>query len=187
VKTSAGTFTVHQPQLDTWDGATLSFYAAFALREKPDANPLYGVVWGEGRTVVDKDSRLVTFSGRQIRRLVLPSAPDREKALLDVVNKEVAPVTRTIALDRLTAMLEVAEADKAARSLTLKNDPPRIVFSYKSAILVTIDGEPVWQPVKDAKLERVINTRVLVVRKGKDDHFVRVFDGWMTAKSLKNP
>jgi len=45
------------------------------VREKPDANPLHGVVWGDGRTVVDKDSRLVTFSERQIRRLVLPSAP----------------------------------------------------------------------------------------------------------------
>jgi hypothetical protein len=187
VKTSAGSITVYQPQLDSWDGATLAFYAAFALREKPDANPLFGVVWGEGRTVVDKDSRLVTFSGRQIRRLVLPSSPDKEKALLDVVNKEVAPVTRTIALDRLTAMLEIAEAGKAAQSLVLKNDPPRIVFSYKSALLVTIDGEPAWRPVKDTKLERVLNTRVLVVRKGKDEMFVRVFDGWMKAKSLEGP
>jgi hypothetical protein len=187
VKTSAGIFTVYQPQLDSWDGARLSFYAAIAVRQKPDANPLYGVVWGEGRTVVDKDSRLVTFSDRQIRKLVLPSAPDREKALLKVANEEVAPVTRTIALDRLAAMLEVAEADRAARALTLKNDPPRIVFSYKSAILVTIDGAAEWRPVKDSKLERVLNTRVLLVRQGKERLFVRVFDGWMTAKSLEGP
>jgi hypothetical protein len=187
VKTSAGTITVHQPQLDLWDGAKLSFYAAFALREKPDANPLYGVVWGDGRTVVDQEARLVTFSEPRIRRLVLPSAPEKEKALLDIVNKEVSPRTRTIALDRLAAMLEMAEADKATRALTLKNDPPRVVFSYKPAILVTIDGEPAWTPVKDAKLERVLNTRVLVVRQGKDDYFVRVFDGWMTAKSLVGP
>jgi len=187
VKTSAGAITVYQPQLDTWDGATLAFYAAFALRENPEANPLFGVVWGDGRTVVDKDSRLVTFSAAHVRRLVLPSAPEREKTLLEVVNKEVTPVTRTIALDRLTAMLEIAEADKAAQSLTLKNDPPRITFSYKSAILVTIDGEPVWREVKDTKLERVLNTRVLVVRKGKDELFVRVFDGWMKAKTLQGP
>jgi len=187
VNTSAGLFTLYQPQLDAWDGAKLSFYAAFSVREKPDANPLYGVVWGDGRTVVDKDSRLVTFSERQIRRLVLPSAPDREKALLKVANEEVSPIARTLALDRLAAMMEVAEADRAKRALTLKNDPPRIVFSYKAAILVTIDGEPVWQPVKEAKLERVLNTRVLVVRKGKDDHFLRVFDGWMTAKGLEGP
>ncbi len=161
---------LYQPQLDAWDGAKLSFYAAFAVREKPDANPLYGVVWGDGRTVVDKDSRLVTFSDRQIRRLVLPSAPDREKALLEGRERGGGAGRRArIALDRLAAMLEVAEADRATRALALKNDPPRIVFSYKSAILVTIDGEPVWRPVKDAKLERVLNTRVLVVRKGKDD------------------
>jgi hypothetical protein len=187
VKTSAGLVTAYQPQLDAWDGSRLSFYAAVALREAPEANPIYGVVWGEGRTVVDKDSRLVTFSERHIRKLVLPSAPDREKALLEVVNKEVAPLTRTLALDRLAAMLEMAEADRALRALTLKNDPPRIVFSYQSAILVTIDGEPVWRSVKDTKLERVLNTRVLVVRKGEDRVYVRLFDGWMTAKSLEGP
>ena len=187
VKTSAGIVTVYQPQLDAWDGAKLSFYAAFALRDAPDAQPLYGVVWGDGRTVVDKDTRLVTFTDRTIRRLALPSAPEREKPLLDVVNKEVAPATRTIALDRLAAMLEVAEADKATRTLTLKNDPPRVVFSYKSAILVTIDGPPAWRPVKDSKVERVINTRVLLVRKDEDEIFVHVFDGWMTAKSLEGP
>ena len=187
VKTSAGTVTVYQPQLDAWDGAKLSFYAAFALQETPEANPLYGVVWGEGRTVIDKDSRLVTISDRNIRRMVFPSAPDREKALLALLNKEVTPVVRTIALDRLAAMLERVEADKALRALPLKNDPPRIHFSYQAAILVTIDGEPVWQPVKDAKLERVLNTRVLLVRQGKDDLFVRVFDGWMTAKGLEGP
>jgi hypothetical protein len=187
VKTSAGTFTVYQPQLDSWDGATLSFYAAFALREKPDANPLYGVLWGDGRTVVDKDSRLVTFTDRRIRKLILPSAPEKQKSLLDVVNAEVAPATRTISLDRLAAMLEVAEADKEMRTLTLENDPPRIVFSSRTAILVYVDGEPVWRPVKDTKYERVLNTRVLIVRRGKDKHYVHVFDGWMTAKSLDGP
>jgi hypothetical protein len=187
VKTSAGIITVYQPQLDTWDGATLSFYAAFALRDAPDANPAYGVVWGDGRTVIDKDTRLVTFSDRRFRRLALPSAPDREKALLEVITAEVAPVTRTIALDRLAAMLEVGEAARSSRAPAVKNDPPRIVFSYKASILVTLDGEPVWRPVKDTKLERVLNTRVLLVRKGKDEHFVRVFDGWMTAKSLEGP
>jgi hypothetical protein len=187
VKTSAGIFTVHQPQLDAWDGAKLSFYAAFSLRDTPEANPLYGVVWGEGRTVVDKDSRLVTFSNRHVRKLALPSAPDREADLLKIANEEVAPVTRTLALDRLAAMLEAAEIDKAQRTLTLKHDPPRIVFAYQPAILVTIDGEPVWRPVKDTKLERVLNTRVLLVRDGKGQLSVRVFDGWMSAKALDGP
>ena len=187
VQTSAGAFTVYQPQLDSWDGVKLSFYAAFAVKEKPEANPQYGVVWGDGRTVVDKDARLVTFSDRQIRKVVVPGAPEKEKALLEVANKEVAPVTRTLALDRLAAMLEVAEADKTTRALTLKNDPPRIVVAHNPAILVYIDGEPVWRPVKETKLERVLNTRVLVVRQGKDRCFVRVFDGWMTAKSLEGP
>jgi glycosyltransferase A (GT-A) superfamily protein (DUF2064 family) len=60
VPTSAGTFTVYQPQLDSWDGSRLAVYAALSLKEKEDSAPLYEVVWADGLTVVDKESRLVT-------------------------------------------------------------------------------------------------------------------------------
>ena len=43
-----------------------------------------------------------------------------------------------------------------------------------------------YQPVKQTKLERVINTRVLLLRQ-KDEHFVKVFDGWLTAETLEGP
>jgi hypothetical protein len=81
----------------------------------------------------------------------------------------------------------VSSPSPSGRSGSSSFPPPRIVFSYKAAILVTIDGEPAWRPVKDTKLERVLNTRVLLVRDGKGRLFVRVFDGWMTAKALEGP
>ncbi len=186
VKTTAGVVTVYQPQIDAWDGSRLAVYAAVSVKEKEDAAPFYGVVWADGRTVVDKESRLVTFTDREFKKAVFPSQPGKNAAMLEVLRKEVAPVTRTLALDRLTAMLELSEMDKAARTAELGHTPPRIVFSTTSAILVYVDGEPAWRPLKDTKLERAINTRLLLVRRG-DELYLHVFDGWMTAKDLAGP
>jgi len=184
VKTTAGIVTAYQPQIDAWDGSRLALYAAVSLRAKEDAEPIYGVVWAEGNTVVDKEARLVTFTNREFKKLSFPSHPEKNGPLLEVVRKEVAPVTRTMALDRFVALLEVADADKAVRALQLDHTPPRIVFSTTPAILAYVDGEPAWRPVKDTKLERAINTRVLLLRRGKDEYYLHVFDGWMTTKAL---
>ena len=103
-----------------------------------------------------------------------------------MLEKEVQPAIEEIALDRLAAALEVSAADRLASAVPVKNDPPKILFSTRPAILVLVDGAPVYQPVKDTKLERVINTRVLLLRK-KDEHFVKVFDGWLGAEKLEGP
>jgi len=82
VLTSAGKITVYQPQVDAWDGSRLAVLAAFSLEEKVDAKPIYGVVWADGRTVIDKEKRLVTLTDRQLTKLVIPSAPEKQAALL---------------------------------------------------------------------------------------------------------
>ncbi|HEY8232732.1 MAG TPA: autotransporter [Vicinamibacteria bacterium] len=184
VKTSIGAITIYQPQVDDWDGATLQFRTAVSVKANAEAPPVYGVVWGTTRTNVDKDSRLVQLHDRKFTKAVFPSATDKQDAWLKVADKEVQPAVKEIALDRLAAALEVAAADKLAAAVPVKNDPPRFLFSTQPAILVYVDGAPVYQPVKDTKLERVINTRVLLLRKGKD-HFVKVFDGWLAAESLE--
>ena len=183
VVTSIGVATLYVPQVEGWDGVTLEFRAALSLRPKADVPPVYGVVWGKARTSVDKEARVVSLLDRQFTKLVIPSAPDQQEQWKQVLQKEVQPAVKSIALDRLAALLEVAAADKMAAAVPVKNDPPKIVFSQQVAILAYVDGAPVYQPVKDTKLERVINTRVLLLR-DKDEHYVKVFDGWLETKAL---
>jgi hypothetical protein len=187
VKTTAGTFTLYQPQLDAWDGYRLEFRAAVSIAEKEGVEPIFGVVWGTAKTELDHETRLVSFHERVFKKAVFPSAASKQDAWLAVMQKEIAPNAKAIALDRLAAMLEVAEADKAMKALSLKNDPPRIVFAKVPTILVYVDGAPAWRPVKDTKLERAINTRMLVVKDQKGVHYVKVFDGWLEAPSFDGP
>jgi hypothetical protein len=66
--------------------------------------------------------------------------------------------------------------------------PPRIVFVEAPAAVIRIDGEPVWRPVENTPLERVVNTRGLVLRDaGARVVLIHVLDGWVGAPSLAGP
>ena len=70
----------------------------------------------------------------------------------------------------------------------VKTHPPRIVFVEAPAAVVIIDGEPVWRPVEKTSLERLINTRVLVLRDSEAGVvLIHVLDGWVGAPSLAGP
>ena len=40
----------------------------------------------------------------------------------------------------------------------VKADPPAIFFSTRPAVLVNLDGEPIWSPIKDNDLKFAVNT-----------------------------
>ena len=62
--------------------------------------------------------------------------------------------------------------------------PPTIVFSTSPAVLVLIDGDPVYRPVPGTELQRVINTKPLIVRDVAGMCYLKILDGWMEAYSL---
>src|SRR5882672_11086611 len=64
------------------------------------------------------------------------------------------------------------------------DDPPRLLFAERSAILVLIDGDPVYRPVKGTDLQRIINTKPFIVRDSAGIHYMKVFDGWMESYTL---
>jgi hypothetical protein len=63
-------------------------------------------------------------------------------------------------------------------------DPPRLLFAERPAILVLIDGDPVYRPVDGTDLQRIVNTKPFIVRDAAGIHYMKVYDGWMEAYSL---
>jgi len=81
-----------------------------------------------------------------------------------------------------------AQARPQSPAPAVKTDPPRIVFVEAPAAVVLIDGEPAWRPVEKTSLERVINTRVLVLRDAEAGVvLIHLLDGWVGAPSLAGP
>ena len=187
VASGPSTFTVYQPQLESWDGFNLQAFAAVSVKTGDSENLTYGIRWFTAHTAVDKDNRLVTLKDIAVSRVRFPSVPKKEAAYLVTIQKTIITKTRLMALDRLEAMLAILAEEEKASEMAVKNDPPAIFFSQVPTLLVYIDGEPAYRPVKDVPLQRVINTRPLILRDASDKHYLHLLDGWMESPGINGP
>jgi hypothetical protein len=181
----ATTFSVYQPQIESWAGNRLAARAAVAVRDTGAAEPTYGVIWLSSRTDVDKTSRLVSLEGLTITRASFPSAPGSQGGWQASLQRLLPEACKTIALDRLESELAVQQQVAKGSAQALRNTPPRVLFSTQPAILVLIDGAPVLRPAGSG-LQRVINTRPLLLE-DQGRFYLHVFDGWMQAAALTGP
>ena len=180
------TFTIYQPQVDKWDGNRVDLYSAVEFKAGKDSPTKYGVVWFHARTEVDKLNRLVTLDQAEVTKVRFPVAPEKEAELTALLEKKLPGATKTISLDRMEAALEAN--DEAIHAIDVKNDPPKIVFSTKPALLVLIDGMPQLREIQGTELQRVINTRaILLFETDKKKFYLRVQDWWLEAKGLEGP
>ncbi len=181
------TFIFHQPQMDSWDGVHVELLSAVQVKVKGSEQVAYGAVRVKGALRVDKSVRMVELSDLEITHAVFPSSPEKQGLYLRNMQMRAIQKVRQISLDRFETALAAMEAQHKFRSYPLKNDPPTIIHSRVPAILVYVDGSPAYRAVKDLKLERVINTRPLLMKAPSGKHFLHLFDGWMEADSIHGP
>jgi hypothetical protein len=178
---------IYQPQLETWDGSLLKVRAAVSAAEGKDSAPTFGIVELQARTLVDKQQRIVTLDRVDVVRADFPSAPYKASEWAHLIEADSAQQQRTIALDRLEAGLEIIAAEATVTAASVRNDPPRLIFSTRPAMLIYVDGTPAYRTVADTTYQRVVNTRALILRRKGGVLFLRIFDGWMTSSLLSGP
>jgi hypothetical protein len=184
--TSGGnTYAVYQPQTEEWAGNRWLARAAFSVTDGLSRQPNYGVLWFAARTEIDKVNRLVTFSEIEITRVNIPSVADKSQLYQRVLQSAIAQNGEVIGLDRVLTDMTANHAGDAAAGYEVKNDPPKIFFSTSPAILIVIDGPPVLRSVAGTDLQRVINTRVLLLNDPRIGKFyLRLLDSWLEAGNI---
>jgi len=186
VDTSGVYFTIFEPVCDSWDGHLLTARCAVAVQGPLEPLTTYGVFTFSALTLVDKSTHTATLADFKVTRANFPSDPDQtqtqryQASLMQNFPKH-APA---LALERLTGSLSVAPPPKADE---LNNTPPKIIVATRPAVLVWIDGPPTWRAVTGTDLQRVINTRMLVLKDGTGKCYLRLFDGYLQAAALDGP
>jgi hypothetical protein len=186
-KLGGATYSIYEPQLDSWNYYEYAAHAAVSVLAAGAKEPVFGVIWATAKSLVDRQNRSVELVGLTVTKVNFPSAPAQAAAYQKDFQALLSKKTATLPLDRLEAQLAIEGAEKRARAVPVKNDPPKFVFSEKPAILVLLDGDPVWTPVKGTSLQRVLNTRALVLSDTLGNFYVHVLDGFETAASLSGP
>jgi hypothetical protein len=174
--------------VDDWKDQK-ELYARMAVTITPAGkNQAIGVVSLRLKTDVDADDHTALLSDPQITRTYFPSLePSAAKEMDNLVRTMMPPsASMTISLERLVASIDKSQLPK--QTVKVKNDPPEIFVSQGPAILLQLDGKPVRGPIKDTKLESVMNAnwRVFFDQKSSK-YYLLAGKLWITAADLKGP
>ena len=175
---------VYQPQIEEFSGNDLVGRAAISVK-RPEADnvPVFGAIWFEAKIDTDREARTATIRDVDIVDVRFAEASDEQKKqLAGLIENQVERAHFTISVDQLLADLDAEKAGVAEAEL--KHNPPKIILSTQPALLVLIDGEPVFEMIDGSRYERVVNTPFLLVRGGKDHYLYIGSNAWYEATSI---
>jgi hypothetical protein len=179
---------MYQPQVTTWKGAKhLEPRLAIAFSAPGAEAPSLGTFEIEASTEVDLQTRLVRMSAIRIIKHRFPSLDDEQSSKLLAKLEELLPKDELIVeLDRVLASME--RADSQLKPVETTSDPPQIFTSDKPAILVQIDGKPIWAEIEGGELKFAVNTNWdLFFHEATESYFLLNQDAWLKAAKLKGP
>jgi len=187
VVTGLATNTLYQPQVEAWDGTTLTARSAVAVQTAGLSQPVYGLVTFRAKGTIEPGQRLVRFEGCEILGGEFPSAPNRADELLRGLRTAFTQELQAMSLTAIELGAAANSEYSKAQALPLNNTPPKLFVSTRPAVLVSIDGNPAYREVPRTELQRIINTRALLLRDAKGKHYLHVLDGYVQAPGLEGP
>lgn len=187
-------FVVYQPQFDKWEDDRLDGRAAVAVHAQADEQPSnFGMVWISARTETNRASGIVTIRDLAITKADFPTATDRAGDYITLLRQQLAAKSWQMPLERLQSDMAIDRAAQQAGGEPLRNDPPKMIFSERPAILVPVDGAPVLREVPGTGLQRIVNTRALILydpalrNPASARYYLYVIDHWRQAQHLAGP
>ena len=177
---------LYQPQIDVLAGDSLAARAVVSVREGADAEPVFGAVWLVSRLSIDRDARTVEIDEIRVPRVRFPNVSEaRQRELAALLEAELPTWDLTLDFDRFLTTLEAAESDPLPGD-AVNTAPPNLIVRNSPAVLVLIDGDPVWRGVERTRLQRARNTPHTIIR---DSLASRYYlhgggDSWFTAGAL---
>lgn len=187
VVTGATTNYIYQPQVDSWDGRQITARDAVAVQTAGQAQPTFGVVTLQALTLVDKPTKKVSLVQIHILGGDFPSARAKNAEYLRSVRESFPKDLPGLSLEQLENNFAAPPQQVNGSAEPLNNSPPRIIFSTKPAVLVYIDGPPAYRLVAGTTLERVVNSRALLLKDKTGQLFLHLYDGYMAAPRLEGP
>jgi hypothetical protein len=181
---SGASIILYQPQISSWDNQTeMTLYAAVAYTPKNGKRTL-GTIKASTDTKVSTTERLVSYSSLKITDA---NFPDLDKNKVQEITMEIGGTLKdgVIALDRVLSGLDKSQI--IPKNVDgVKADPPEIFFSKKPALLVNLDGPPIWSPIMGTDLQYAINTNWDLFLHGPSKiYYLRDEQSWLRTSTLE--
>jgi len=186
---NGGSVLLYQPQIATWDQQRhVVAYSAVSYRITGAEKPALGTIKIEADTSVSVPDRLVRFTNMKIVEANIQTVPKQDlRDIAAEIDKSIPDEERVIALDRVLANVDKSQiVPKNVEGI--KADAPPIFFSTTPAVIVNLDGDPIWSPIKDNDLKFAVNTNWdLFQHVPTSTYFLRNETTWLKAADVKGP
>ena len=187
---SGASILVYQPQIASWDKqAHLVAFSAVSYRPKTAAKPVLGTIQLEADTKVAVEDRLVSFQKMKISEASFKElSKEQVQEIAAQISQAIPEDERVIALDRVLVNLDKSQIiPKNVEGV--KADPPNIFYSKTPAVIVNLDADPIWSPIKENDLKFAVNTNWDLFQHGPTNTFyLRNNDTWLKAADvMKGP
>jgi hypothetical protein len=180
---------IYEPQVASWDKQKhMVAYAAVSHQAPNVQKPDLGSIKLETDTAVSLEERLVRFASIDVTEVHFPKlSRDQTGEVTSFIRTTIPEKERVIALDRVMAAVDTSGI--AAKDVKgIKADPPTIFFSDTPAILVNLDGEPIWSPIEQNDLRYAVNTNWDLFEHGPSKIFyLRQDKTWLRASAIEGP
>lgn len=182
-----GTLKVYQPQIEQWEKDDIKFRMAFKINLKGKGMPIYGALWVIGTTDTDLDERLVQLINFKVSKIEIPSeTPDKVKKLENFINTLLINKTLVISLDRVLASAASDPKTVTVKSIDINLKPPHLIVTQTPALLLTIDGNPLLQPIGSTGLNFVANANMdLFYYPAMKKYYLFIGEQWLSTLDLK--
>ena len=165
--TDGFTVTVYPPAITTWDTRTLSGTSAFSRTASDGSALTYGTFSFTASTEVNRLNRMVTLTNLTITGVSLPDNPAAQATMqskMQAMAQAKLGASINVSLDRLEAAVPTMSTSPHVNGAPLRNTVPTITVATTPTILVPVQGKPILKPLPGTKLQRVINTQMLLVQ-----------------------
>jgi hypothetical protein len=186
---SGGSILVYQPQISNWDAQKhMVAFSAVSYRAPGAEKPVLGTFRLESETEVSVADRLVKLQKIKIAEANFQTLTKEQVREISAAFEKAIPDTEmVIGLDRILANLDKSQIIPKNKE-GVKADPPTIFFSKTPAVLMNLDGEPIWSPIKDNDLKYAVNTNWdLFQHTPSSTYYLRNETSWLQAKDVKGP
>lgn len=179
--------TLYQPQLDSYASNILEGRMAVSIAP-PEGDIIYGALWFQAEMHTDKERRVVILEKMDIINTHFPEITDVQEItkFSELLSAEIESWNLEMSLDRLLASLDEVENLNVLAD-QINNKPPEIYFRTSPAVLVLIDGEPIYKEDENAKIEYVVNTPFFIVKDARSGkYYIRGGSYWFTSDNISN-
>lgn len=186
---SGASLVIYQPQAASWDQQKrLVAFSAVSHTAKGAEKPDLGSIKLETDTSVSLEERLVRFGTIDLTEAHFPKLSRQQIGeVTSFIRDSIPEKDRVLALDRLMAEIETSPIVPHEVE-GVKAEPPRIFFSSTPAILVNLDGEPIWSPIEQNDLRFAVNTNWDLFEHGPSKTFYLRYERfWLRASAVKGP